>query len=275
MYIVTDIGGTRMRVAGSRDLETFGEPVIFDTPQDYKVALARLIGAVDGISEGEAIEDIAIGAPGVISRNRRILIHAPNLARWDGAAIADDAESALDTRVVLENDTALVGLGEATAGAGKGPAIVAYVTISTGVNGVRIVDGDIDRATYGFEIGEQYLGADATARTFEQLVSGRAISERFGVRPRELGKDHPVWEELAQVTARALHNTNAYWSPERIVIGGSMMNEIGVSIDRIKAHLEFLPRKNPALPDIVHASLGDVGGLWGGLARLRKECRRR
>jgi predicted NBD/HSP70 family sugar kinase len=34
---------------------------------------------------------------------------------------------------------------------GKGPAIIAYITISTGVNGVRIVDGEIDRATYGFE----------------------------------------------------------------------------------------------------------------------------
>lgn len=275
MHIVSDIGGTRTRVAGSRDLATFGEPTIFDTPQNYPAAIARLIEAVDGVSEGEAIENVAIGAPGVISRDRRILIHAPNLPGWDGATLADDIENALDTHVVLENDAALVGLGEATVGAGRGPAIVAYVTISTGVNGVRIVDGDIDRATYGFEIGEQYLGVDAMARTFEQLVSGRAISERFGAPPRALGKDHPVWEELAQITARALHNTNAYWSPERIVIGGSMMNEIGISINRVKAHLEALPRKNPAVPDIVHASLGDVGGLWGGLTRLRKERRRR
>lgn len=48
-----------------------------------------------------------------------------------------------------------------------------------------------------------------------------------------------------------------------------MMNEVGIPIDRIWTHLQALPRKNPALPEIVHASLGDFGGLWGGLARLR------
>ena len=274
MFIVSDIGGTRTRVAGSRDLDGFGEPAIFDTPQDYRAALDRLMRAIENIGQGEQIENIAIGAPGVISRDRRTLIHAPNLPKWDGAAIAKDVEGALGAPAILENDAALVGLGEATVGAGKGAAIIAYITISTGVNGVRIVDGEIDRATYGFEIGEQYLGIDAKAHTFEELVSGRAINERFGLHPRELGKAHPVWEELAQVTARALHNTIAYWSPERIVIGGSMMNEIGISIDRIRTHLEALPRKNPSLPELVHAILGDVGGLRGGLARLRKERRR-
>ena len=109
---------------------------------------------------------------------------------------------------MLENDAALVGLGEATDGAGKGSAILAYVTISTGVNGARIVDGQIDRATYGFEIGEQYV--DDSARTFEELVSGRAIAARFNIPPRELGKDHPVWDELARFTARALHNAIAH-----------------------------------------------------------------
>jgi predicted NBD/HSP70 family sugar kinase len=52
-------------------------------------------------------------------------INALNLPRWNGAALADDLEAALGTQVILENDTALVGLGEATVGAGKGAAVVA------------------------------------------------------------------------------------------------------------------------------------------------------
>lgn len=48
----------------------------------------------------------------------------------------------------LDSCAELAEMGRA---AGKGPAIIAYITISTGVNGVRIVDGEIDRATYGFE----------------------------------------------------------------------------------------------------------------------------
>ena len=89
----------------------------------------------------------------------------------------------------MENDTALVGLGEATVGAGKGAAIVVYVTISTGANGARIVDGVLDRAAFGFELGEQLLGRAASAGTLEELVSGRAIQDRFGAPPATLGKD--------------------------------------------------------------------------------------
>ncbi|RNJ47924.1 hypothetical protein D1O30_20970 [Methylocystis hirsuta] len=60
MYIVADISGTRTRVAGSRDLDAFGAPAIFDTPQAYESALKRLIGAVDSVKEGEPIEHAAI-----------------------------------------------------------------------------------------------------------------------------------------------------------------------------------------------------------------------
>ena len=268
MYVVVDIGGTKMRLAGSKNLGAFVAPQIVASAQDYRKGLETLREATVKASEGAPVEAIVIGLPGVLSRDKRVLIHAPNLPQWSGAAIADDVEAMLGARVILENDTALVGLGEATAGAGKGSAILAYVTISTGANGARIVDGEIDRAAYGFEIGEQYV--DSSEQTFEELVSGHAIGARFGVPPRELGKDHPVWEELARTTARALHNTIAHWSPDRIVMGGAMMSDIGIPIDRIEAHLKALPRKNPALPDIVHASLGDYGGLWGGIARLRR-----
>ncbi|MEF3366172.1 ROK family protein [Methylocystis sp. 9N] len=268
MYVVVDIGGTKTRFAGAKNLDAFVAPQIVATAQDYRAGLETLREAAAKASEGASIDAIVIGVPGVLSRDKRVLVHAPNLPQWNGAAIAADVEAMLGARVILENDAALVGLGEATAGAGKGSAILAYVTISTGVNGARIVDGAIDRATYGFEIGEQYL--DGVAQTFEELVSGHAIGARFGVLPRELGKDHPIWEELARIVALALHNTIAYWSPDRIVMGGAMMDEIGIQIDRIEAHLRALPRKNPALPDIVHASLGDYGGLWGGMARLRR-----
>ena len=35
MYILFDIGGTKMRLAASKDLNTFSEPVIVPTPSDF------------------------------------------------------------------------------------------------------------------------------------------------------------------------------------------------------------------------------------------------
>jgi predicted NBD/HSP70 family sugar kinase len=107
--------------------------------------------------------------------------------------------------------------------------------------------------------------------TLGEMISGAAIEKRFGMHPRELGKDHEVWEELARVAAYGIHNTILHWSPDRVVIGGSMMNEIGIPVERIRHHLTDIMHKFPTLPDIVHSELGDLGGLWGGLALLKQE----
>ncbi|MEK8095528.1 ROK family protein [Methylocystis sp. IM3] len=268
MLIAFDIGGTKTRIGRADGADALASVDIFHTPPAYREGLGALVDAVKRIAGGTP-RGVAVGAPGVLSRDKRRIVNAPNLPDWSGAALADDLESALGAAVIMENDTALVGLGEATVGAGRGAAIVAYVTISTGVNGARIVDGALDRAAFGFEIGEQLMGRDASARTLEALVSGRAIEDRFGAPPASLGEDHPVWEELAEIVAIGVHNTIAYWSPERIVLGGSMMGDVGIRLDRIEARLAAVKRKNPVLPELRRAALGDLGGLWGGLVRLR------
>jgi hypothetical protein len=104
---------------------------------------------------------------------------------------------------------------------------------------------ELDRAAFGFEIGEQVLGGGANANTLDELVSGRAVEARFGAPPASLGKEHPVWEHLAEIVAVGLHNTIAYWSPERIVVGGSMMGEAGIPLERVNVYLERVKRVNP------------------------------
>ena len=242
MLVAIDIGGTKTRIGRADDADALASVDIFHTFHTYREGVDALVDAVKRIAGGKP-RGVAVGAPGVLSRDKRRIVNAPNLPDWNGAALADDLEASLCAPVIMENDTALVGLGEATVGAGKGAAIVAYVTISTGVNGARIVDGALDRAAFGFEIGEQLMGRDSNARTLEALVSGRAIEDRFGAPPASLGEDHPVWEELAEIVAIGLHNAIAYWSPEKIVLGGSMMQDVGVRLDRVEARLAALKRR--------------------------------
>ena len=269
MYIVSDTGATKMRIAGAHDFDKFDEPMIFVTPQSYDEALALFVETARSIAGNEPIEKVAIGVPAVLSSDKRSVIRLEHLPQWDGHLFADDLEKNLDAKVFLENDTALVGLGEAVFGAGKDASIVAYITVSTGVNGVRIVDGKIERAALGFEIGGQYLSHEGDLVTLEELISGSAVEKRYGVQPRELGADTPIWEELARIVAIGIHNTILHWSPETVVLGGSMFNEIGISIESVKNHLASIMKKIPQLPTIVHSSLHDEGGLYGGLARLK------
>lgn len=268
MYIVADIGGTKIRIAGSRDRARLQDAIVLDTPQEYEAGLMLIVDTARSIAGKHKIAAIAAGVPGALSEDKKVLTRARHLPLWKGHSLGKDLEKSLGASVYLENDAAQVGLGEAVFGAGKGASRVIYITVSTGVNGARIIDGVLDSGTA--EIGGQYLFTADMPHSLEDLISGAAISEKYGVHPKEIEKDSPVWEELARITAFGVHNTVMHWSPDRVVLGGSMFNEIGISVERVRYHIASIMRKFPQTPDIVHSALGDVGGLWGGLARLRQ-----
>ena len=270
MHILVDIGGTKTRVAASRDLESFDKPQIFSTQTKYEAGIVTIVESAKKLAKGEVIERISVGAPGVITPNHQSLLTSPNLPDWKGKAIGGDIESAVGAKVHVENDTALVGLGEALYGAGVGATTVMYLTVSTGVGSVRIVDGKIDAPYRSAEIGHMYFNSSGELQKFMSLVSGKTIQQRFGMAPKELGKDHAVWEELARIVAIGVHNSILHWTPDRVILGGSMFNEIGISVERVRAHLSEIMKAFPKIPEIVHSSLGDVGGLWGGMARLKQ-----
>ena len=272
MYILADIGGTKMRIAGSADLATFGEPTVIATPQKYDEGISICIETAKKIAGSESITAIAAGVAGLISKDRRSIERAKNLQGWGGKPLTEDLEKALGGKVYLGNDVEHVGLGEAVFGAGKGAHIVMYMTVSTGVNAIRTVEGRIEPYVYGAETGFQYLSINDQPVDLMDLISGNAITQKYGKHPKELGKDHPIWEELARYTAFGVHNSILHWSPDRVVLGGSMFNDIGISVERVEAHLKDMTKAFPQIPEIVHSSLGDLGGLWGGMALLKEKA---
>jgi glucokinase len=121
------------------------------------------------------------------------------LPDWQRKPLASALSKRLDgAPVYIENDKAVVGLGEATYGAGVGYGIVAYHTVSTGVGGVRTEDGKISRASAGFEPGHQIIDIDGsllddgTSHTLESLVSGYSLEKRRGVKPYEIGQSDAI-----------------------------------------------------------------------------------
>lgn len=276
-YILFDIGGTRTRVAVSHDGETFDEPKIFDTPKDFATAIMLLKNTAYELCGGEKIDFAAGDVAGVFSRDKAILLKSPHLPGWNGKNVKHAIETALSSPVLLANDAAVVGLGEAVYGAGKGHEIVAYITVSTGVGGARIVDGNIDASAMGFEPGHQIFDASGgfhansvggMGMDLEGYVSGSAITARYGKKPYEI-TDKKFWNEMARLLAYGLANTIVHWSPDVVVLGGSMMKEIGISVKETEEHLGGILRIYPDLPRIVHSELGDIGGLYGALALIK------
>lgn len=278
MYILFDIGGTNMRVALSRDGETFEEPKIIPTPKDFDAGMLALKELVKEVAGDTKIIAAGGGIAGTLSRDRATFLNGPHLLGWNGKPIKQTLEDAVGAPVYLENDTAIVGLGEAVAGAGKGHGIVVYMTVSTGVGGVRIVNQSIDVSTMGFEPGHQIIDAGGALREtsvggrgidLEGYISGTAISERYNKKPYEI-LDPEFWDEMARLLAYGLNNTIVHWSPEIVVIGGSMMNKIGIPIDRVRAHLKGILHIYPELPLIEHSLLENLGGIHGALAYIKQ-----
>ncbi len=271
MKIVADIGGTKTRIAGSNDLMGFSEPVIYDTPKKFTEATAKFIETSRKIAGHERVDGVQIGIRGAIQRERGA-IKDDVLSDWSEKPLCHEIAVALSAHVEIENDVATVAMGEAHFGAGKGAEFLVYITVSTGVNGCRIVGGQIERSRRGFEIGAQYLNIEPTI-TFEEMVSGSAVEKQYHMHPKELGKNNELWDELAMLTAYGVHNTIQHWSPDKVVLGGSMFNEVGISVPKVAANVKKLNKKFSDVPEIVHSSLGDLGGLWGALAIVRHRNR--
>lgn len=257
-----------MRVAFSPDGEHFEAPNNVSTPSLYTEGLQLLIELSERCANGRKIDMICGGIAGPFTENRRTLLGSPNLNDWIGKPLKNDIEARLQAPIYIENDAALVALGEATFGAGKGSDIVAYITVSTGVGGARIVNGKIDQRTLGFEPGHQIIDFQ-NGKTLENLISGRALEEEMHKPAKEI-TDPDVWEKLAKILAVGINNVVVHWSPQVVVLGGSMIvGNPSIPLDSVEKHLREILRIFPELPMIKKGELGDLGGLWGALAFLK------
>lgn len=275
MYILFDIGGTKTRIARSRDLEQFDQPVIFETPLSYCDGIALIKEAVRTLVSNSKIDGICGGIRGPLNHEKTAIISEIKLVDWVGRSLVEDLKNEFNAPVFLFNDTALVGLGEAVYGGGKGYDIVAYHTVSTGVGGARFVHGKLDETSVGFEPGHQLLDIDRTILgksippTLENFVSGTALEVRRGRKPYSIDQADSIWDELARYLGYGLKNTIVYWSPHVIVLGGSMI--IGnprILLEDVIYHTKEAVGTLVPCPPIVDAKLGDEGGLYGALAVL-------
>ena len=276
MYIVFDIGGTNTRIAASKDLKNFEQPIKFKTPLSYDEGMATISEAIKKVSHGETIKGLAGGIRGPLNPDKSGIMSEVYLTDWVGRNITGDLSKNFNAPAFLENDTAIVGLGEVHYGAGRGHQIVAYHTVSTGVGGARFVDGKRDHARVGFEPGHQILDFDRsflgkeTLPTLENLVSGKHLEQTRGIKPYEIPQNDSIWNELAMRLAAGLRNTTVYWSPDVIVLGGSMIvGNPRIHLDDIRNYTEGIMKGFMPCPKILDAELGDDGGLYGAMALLK------
>jgi predicted NBD/HSP70 family sugar kinase len=166
-------------------------------------------------------------------------------------------------------------LAQSHFGPAQGKAISAYITVSTGVGGARIVDGKIDRNTFGFEPGWQIIDAGnmlcngwSEKGYLIDYVGGMGIAKNKGSKAEEI-YDEAFWRSRAEFLAYGLYNIALMWSPEVISIGGSIASRIPFN-EIEKYYYEHIKKVFPQEhPIIVPAQYGDEMGLWGSLGYIK------
>jgi fructokinase len=195
---------------------------------------------------------------------------------------------ALSVPVGFDTDVNGAALGEHRWGAAQGLDTFIYLTIGTGIGGGGLVNG---RPLHGMvhpEMGHVRLPHAWEADPFpgmcpyhgdclEGMASGPAIEQRWKQRAEYLPADHPAWALEAQYLALGLVNFITVLSPQRIIMGGGVMQQgrlFPMVRQRVQALLNRYVQAREILQDIdayiVPPALGDRAGVLGAIALARE-----
>jgi fructokinase len=155
---------------------------------------------------------------------------------WGNTDFAGAIKRDFNVPVGFDTDVNAAALGEWRWGAGQGLENLIYLTIGTGIGGGGLVNGHLLHGLVHPEMGHIRIPHDWTVDPFrghcpyhgdcfEGLASGPAMAARWGQPADALPDDHPAWTLEANYIALALVNVICTLSPERIILGGGVMEQ--------------------------------------------------
>ncbi len=231
----------------------------------------------------------------------RLSHHVPG---WENIELQRLLESEFGATASVDNDANVAALGEHRFGAGQGYNSLLYITVSTGVGGGWILNGQPWRGAGGMagEIGHTVVDPNGSMclcgkrGCVERLASGPYIAQQVkewlqaepnqGQVLRSLVKDNleditaqlvsqaaaqgdnlasQALEQAGWALGVAIGNTANLINPQRFVLGGGVTK----AGERFWEVVRRVARET-ALPEvdfeIVPATLGDDAPLWGAVA---------
>ena len=209
---------------------------------------------------------------------------------WSNFDLVGSVVKALKVPVGFDTDVNAALLGEWRWGAAQGLANAIYLTIGTGIGGGVMVHGQVVHGLVHPEIGHLRLPHDLALDPFpgicpfhkdclEGLASGPAIEKRWGRKATALPADHRAWELEAHYLALALANLTLTVSPQRILLGGGVMQQPHL-FRMIRDEFAFVLNGYVRHPDIldhldqyiVPPKLGGDAGVVGSLFLAAQEA---
>lgn len=206
---------------------------------------------------------------------------------WRDMDVAGPFGQAFACPVGFDTDVNGAALGESRWGAAAGVEVATYLTVGTGIGGGVTIAGKPLHGAMHPEMGhyrpsrhpqDNFTGVcPYHGACLEGLASGPAIMARWGASLSDLPQDHPAHDIIAHYLAQSVVAQQAILSPQRIVLGGGVMQTPGL-LGRVReaaARLGngFFCASAEYETLVVDPGLGIRSGLLGALA-LAMDARR-
>lgn len=155
---------------------------------------------------------------------------------WSNTDVVGMLRAEFDVPIGFDTDVNGAALGEWRWGAAQGLDTFIYLTIGTGIGGGGLVNGKLMHGLihpemghiplpHNFEIDPFKGNCPYHGDCFEGLAAGPALEKRWGQKAETLPPDHPAWELEAHYIALALRSFICTLSPQRIILGGGVMQQ--------------------------------------------------
>lgn len=309
LSIGIDLGGTNIKIGvvgaqgeilARRSVETRAE-------QGVAAVIDRLAAIIDELVRGCGVQrcdlrGVGFGAPGPMSHKRGFLFACPNLPGWVNVPLRDLFQERAGLPVAIENDANAAAFGEFVAGAGRGCMDMVMLTLGTGVGGGIVMGGKLQRGAFdnAGEIGHMIAVPGGRPcpcgqrGCFERYASANAVRERFieaaqsgaattlpvgallttqdiaGAAARQDPLAQRIWEETCEFLAIGCVNIQHLLNPQRVVLGGGLMNARDQLLAPVRARFARLTWKIAQdQPQLELATLGDDAGIVGAAALAR------
>jgi fructokinase len=220
------------------------DTVTFPT-EDPAITLEKVVAYFHNFN----LASLGIATFGPIELNKEFFNYgqissSPKL-EWNGVNLYEYFSKQLEIPIALTTDVNASAYGEYVMSKLGNQHLhsLVYYTVGTGIGAGIIYDGKILGDLGHPEAGHIFVKRHADDLDFkgtcpfhgdclEGLVSRPAIEARVNKKASELTKANPVWTILAFYVAQAVIQTTLTLRPQKIVLGGSLMNDHFISLIR-------------------------------------------
>ena len=210
---------------------------------------------------------------------------------WANADVVGALRKVFPIPVGFDTDVNAAALGEHRWGAAQGLDTFIYLTIGTGLGGGGMVGGRLIHGLVHPEMGHIRIPHDWAADPFpgacpyhgdcfEGLAAGPAWERRLQQRGETVPENHPVWALEAHYIALGLVNLILTLSPERLILGGGVMQQAHLFplvrqevLILLAGYVQAAEILNNCERYIVPPGLGGRSGVLGALALAQMVAR--